>query len=269
MLSSEEIAMIALYHNAASTCSQKVRLVLAEKGLEYESHEVDLMGGAQHDPEYVKLNPNNVVPTIVDDGHVFIESTLINEYLEDAYAEVPMSPSDPAGRHAMRLWTRHFDELQASVGVLTYAIGTRSMLLQRDPKDVEANLAQIPDATRRAQRRSVIEHGVEAPEFAGALGNFLRVLDQMQSELGDRDWLAGSLFSLADAAALPAVMRFDHLAMTQALDARPKVADWYARVRARPSFERAVTAVLPQFVIDMFRKNGEAVWKDVEPLTRG
>lgn len=259
--------MIALYHNAASTCSQKVRLVLAEKGLDYESHEIDLMGGAQHDPEYVKLNPNHVVPTIVDDDRVFIESTLINEYLEDAYPEVPMRPSDPAGRHAMRLWTKRFDELQPSVGVLTYAIGTRPMVLQQNPEDMEANLAQMPDASRRAQRRRVIEHGVQAPEFADAVGTFLRVLDQMQSELRDQEWIAGSLFSLADAAALPAVMRFDHLAMTPALDARPQVADWYARVRARASFERAVSAVLPQFVIDMFRKNGQAVWKDVEPLT--
>ena len=67
--------MIALYHNAASTCSQKVRLALAEKQLEYESRDVDLIGGAQHDPEYVKLNPYHVVPTLVHDGGVFIEST--------------------------------------------------------------------------------------------------------------------------------------------------------------------------------------------------
>ena len=65
--------MLALYHNAASTCSQKVRLVLAEKGLEFESREIDLIGGGQHDPEYVKLNPNHVVPTLIHDDAVLIE----------------------------------------------------------------------------------------------------------------------------------------------------------------------------------------------------
>ena len=74
--------MLDLYHNGASTCSQKVRMVLAEKALDYTSHVIDLIKGEQHDPGYVKLNPNHVVPTLVHDGAVIIESTLINEYLD-------------------------------------------------------------------------------------------------------------------------------------------------------------------------------------------
>ena len=66
--------MLELYHFALSTCSQKVRLVLAEKNLEFVSHEVDLISGAQHDPDYVRLNPKHVVPTLVHDGGVLIES---------------------------------------------------------------------------------------------------------------------------------------------------------------------------------------------------
>lgn len=260
--------MIALYHNAASTCSQKVRLVLAEKGLEYRSHDIDLIGGGQHDPEYVVLNPNHVVPTIVHGGGVFIESTVINEYLDDAFPEQPMRPADAAGRHAMRLWTKRIDELHPSAGVLTYAIGTRPMLLQRSHEDLEAHLEQIPDPKRRDQRRSVIEHGVKAPEFDDALRAFVRTLDQMEADLSERTWLAGESFSLADAATLPYVMRLDHLAMTPLLAERSRVADWYARVQARPSFEVAVSSVLPLPIIEMFRKNGAAVWSDVEARTR-
>ncbi len=62
--------MLKLYHNAISTCSQKVRLVIAHKGLEFDSQDVDLFGGGQHEPEYVKLNPNHVVPTLVHHGEV-------------------------------------------------------------------------------------------------------------------------------------------------------------------------------------------------------
>jgi len=90
------LSMLSLYHNAASTCSQKVRLVLAGKGLEFESHEIDLIAGEQHDPDYVKLNANHVVPTLVHNGSVLIESSLINEYLEDAFPEVSMLSADPA-----------------------------------------------------------------------------------------------------------------------------------------------------------------------------
>lgn len=260
--------MLALYHNAASTCSQKVRLVLAEKGLDYESRDVDLIGGGQHDPDYVKLNPNHVVPTLVHEGGVFIESTLINEYLDDVFPEPPLRPADAAGRHAMRLWTKRIDELHPSAGVITYAIGTRPMIQQRSPEEIEAQLEQIPDPGRRAQRRSVIEHGVKAPEFGDAMRAFVRTIDHMQADLSEREWLAGEHFTLADVAALPYVLRLDHLAMTPLLDARSHVADWYARARARPSFDAAVSSVLPEFIIEMFRSNGAAVWSDVEPVAR-
>ena len=245
--------MVALYHNAASTCSQKVRIALAEKGLDYESRDVDLIGGGQHDPEYVKLNPGHVVPTLVHDGGVYTESTLINEYLDDAFPESPLRPADAAGLHAMRLWTKRIDELHPSAGI--------------SAEEIEAMLAEIPDSTRRAQRRSVIEHGVRSPEVKGAIAAFEGVLDVMQADLASRTWLAGDAFSQADAAALPYVLRLDHLAMTPLVEARPRVADWYARVQARKSFAVAITSMLPAFIIDVFRSNGAAVWDDVRGLS--
>jgi glutathione S-transferase len=263
--------MLALYHNAASTCSQKVRLVLAEKGIPYESHDIDLIGGGQHDAAYVKLNPNHVVPTIVHDGSVFIESTLINEYLDDAFPDPPMRPADAAGRHAMRSWTKRIDDkVHPAAGVITFGIGARPILLQRTPEQIDAQLEQIPDPVARARRRSVVENGVKAPEVAGAVAAFVSLCDDMEAHLGGAPWLAGEAPSLADAAALPYVMRLDHLAMDALLspEARPALADWYDRVRARPSFKTAVADVLPEPVVQMFRSAGEAVWADVEPLTR-
>jgi glutathione S-transferase len=263
--------MLELHHNAFSSCSQKVRLVLAEKGLEFESRVVDLLGGGQHDPDYVKLNPNHVVPTLVHDGAVLIESSLINEYLEDAFPEVPLRPSDPQVGHAARLWVKQIDEkVHPAAGVLTYAIGPRPMVLQQPEEVREKAIEAIPDPARRAARRSVIEHGVAAPEFAGALARFIDLLDAMEEQLPPGGWLSGDRFGLADAAALPYVLRLHHLAMTPLLEkgVRPSVADWLARVQARESFETAVSAWLPAPLIEVFRKNGEAVWPEVEPLTR-
>src|SRR4029453_6650243 len=81
------ITVIELYHTNMSVCSQKVRFALAEKKLRWEDHHVNLQAGEQLRPEYLKLNPNAVVPTLVDNGTVIIESTVINEYLDDAYLE--------------------------------------------------------------------------------------------------------------------------------------------------------------------------------------
>ena len=102
--------MIALYHFGFSTCSQKVRLVLAEKGLEFESREVNLIAGEQHAPEYVELNPHHVVPTLVHDGEVLIESSLIIGYLDDAFPEPPLRPREALGRYRVASWLKSFDE---------------------------------------------------------------------------------------------------------------------------------------------------------------
>jgi glutathione S-transferase len=263
--------MIELYHFGFSTCSQKVRLVLAEKGLEFESHEVNLMAGEQNDPAYVELNPNHVVPTLVHDGEVLIESSLIIKYLDDAFPEPPMRPQNALGRYAVDRWLMHADEaLHPAAPTVTFAIGPRKLIIQQPAAVREANIAGIQDPIQRATRRSVIEHGVAAPEFAGALGVFLDTLDRMEAELTNHRWLSGARFGLADATLLPYVLRLEHLAMDRLLErsARPGVADWLARVKALPSYASAVEAWVIPAAVEMMRGNGKEVWPEVAPLTK-
>lgn len=259
--------MLELYHNPFSTCSQKVRLVLAEKGIDFVSREIDLFAGEQHAPEYVKLNPNHVVPTLVHDGAVLIESTLINEYLDEAFPDHPMRPADPRGRHAVRLWTKLLDEkVHPATAVVTFALGPRTLLLQQPPEVREANIAAIPDAKGRAERRSVVEHGVQAPEFLGAFEQMMALLDRIEASVKPGGWLSGETFGLADAAVLPYVLRLDHLAMRPPLSpaVRPALAAWYERARSRPSFETAVARWIPEVALEILRTNGEALWPEIE-----
>jgi len=262
--------MIELYHFGLSTCSQKVRLVLAEKKIEFSSHEVNLLAGGQHDPAYVKLNPRHVVPTLVHDGRVLVESSLIIAYLDDAFPEPPLRPADAMGRYAVARWIKRVDdELHPAAPIVTFAIGPRNVLLQQ-PKEVrEANLEAIPDPVARATRRSVIEHGVAAPEFAGALRIFLDTLDAMEAELTGQRWISGARYGLADATLLPYVLRLEHLAMDPLIErsARPRVADWLGRVKALPSYATAVEAWAVPAAVEMMRSNGKAAWAAVEPLT--
>ena len=260
--------MMELYHNALSTCSQKVRLVLAAKGLDFVSREIDLLGGGQHDPEYVKLNPNHVVPTLVDDGEVLTESTLINEYLDEAYPEPPMLPPGAAARHSARMWTQKLDHsVHAATGVVTYAIGPRAALLSQPEEVREANINSVPDPSWRAARRSVIENGVEAPEFAGALRTMVGLLQEMEVALQQVAWLSGEGFGLADAALLPYALRLDQLAMTPVIESRPNLAGWFERAQALPAYRVAVADWQPAPIVELFRSRGEEVWAQVEPLT--
>ncbi len=96
--------MLKLYHGATSTCSKRVRICLAEKGLDWESVHIDLSRRENLDPEYLRLNPNGVVPTLIHDGRVLYESNFIIEYLDEEFPDVPLRPKDPYERARMRIW---------------------------------------------------------------------------------------------------------------------------------------------------------------------
>lgn len=90
--------MLELYHDWWSFCSIKARLCLAEKGLAWQSRVIDLMKLEHTKPEYLRLNSNGVVPTLVHDGVPIHESTLINEYLDEVFPDIPLMPKDPVDR---------------------------------------------------------------------------------------------------------------------------------------------------------------------------
>ena len=127
-----------LYHNPISTCSQKVRLVLCEKGIEVEDALLDLQRGDQFDPAYLRLNPNGVVPTLEHAGGVITESTLINEYLDDAFPEPSLRPPEATGRHSMRLMTKRVDDALCPLRLITrfirvlYAQHKSAVVIQRE-----------------------------------------------------------------------------------------------------------------------------------------
>src|SRR6266508_3290839 len=105
-----ETKMLYLYHGTTSVCAIKARLALHEKGLEWDGEILDLHRGDQHRPEYLQLNPNGVVPTLVHAGRVIIESTLIIESLDESFPDQPLMPSDPFQRAKVRLWMKKIDD---------------------------------------------------------------------------------------------------------------------------------------------------------------
>ena len=113
--------MLELYHSVNSVCAQKVRIALAEKGLEYREHLMTLRGD-QFDAAYMKLNPNAVVPTLIHDGRPVIESSVILYYLDEAFPKPSLMPADPHQRAAVRLYNKLIDEyVHNSCTILTFA----------------------------------------------------------------------------------------------------------------------------------------------------
>ena len=253
-----------LYHNPMSTCSQKVRLVLAEKKLEFESVILDLQSGAQFESGYLKLNPQAVVPTLVHHDQAITESTLINEYLEDCYPKPSLLPKTAVERYQLRAFCKQLDDrLHPACGVITYAIGARPGLLTKPKAELAALIAQIPDEARRRHRAMVIQDGVHAPIFATALAQYLQILNFAEAQLALTPFLAGTQLSLADYALTPYVLRLEHLAMDTVMDRYPALVAWYRAIQQRDSYHVAIDNWLPKAAVAGFKAAGEAVVAEI------
>jgi glutathione S-transferase len=235
--------MLALYHFDRSTAAQKVRLSLAEKGLTWESRYVDpsLSKREQHDPEYLKLNPRGVVPTLIHDGMVIRESQVILEYLEDAFPSPSLRPASPYGRAEMRLWTKLVDEsVHVDSRTIGQCVAMRFVTLEADPATLKAHYEAMPEETRRDNDKINNEAGLASPLLPGALRRFKKMFGDIERALANTRWLAGDSYSLADISLVVYANRLETFQLSALLDHLPRLKDWLARIKQRPSFAEAV-----------------------------
>ncbi|PCJ39804.1 MAG: hypothetical protein COA71_13025 [SAR86 cluster bacterium] len=251
--------MLTLYHQETSVCSSKVRFVLAEKKLDYKSRILDLGKGEQHDPEYLRMHPKGLVPTLVHDDKTIIESNVICEYLEDVFEENSLKPQDPFGKARMRMWTRQLDEdVHTMTSIISTAIAFRHLHLQAPPEVVEANFLKIKDRTRRNRSRDIIMNGLEADAVIDSTLRFAKLLSDMQATLGNSTWLAGETFSLADIALAPYITRLDHLQLQFMWEDYPSVNDWYKRIVKREAYVTShSTWFETDFIVKLMKEKGQ------------
>jgi glutathione S-transferase len=258
---------LALYHNDMSSCAQKVRIVLAEKGLEWENRHLDLRAGEHQKDWYIKLNPRAVVPTLIDGDTVVPESNVINEYLDERFPTPPLKPADPFGRAKMRLWTKQLDEgvHDAGIAILSFGVAFRHQYISKGEAG-KAMLESIPDPAKRERRRDVIEKGLDSYHFKVAIDRLLTLYRDMDDALAQHAWLAGDAYSIADAAFTPYIVRLEHLDVMGLLEPTPRTADWYRRIKARPSFAAGITQWENPGYLNLMKKRGREDWPKIKQI---
>lgn len=235
-----------LYHTRHSTCSQKVRLTLAEKGLpergtDWVEHEVDL-GKFEHlTPEYLALNPNGVVPTFLHDGEIILESSAIVEYLDDIIPEQPLSPPDALGKAHMRAWLRYIEEVPTvAVRVPSFAnlfAPMRFAKLQDEQFLTHADRLPL----RKEFYQRMTKDGFSEKDVGNACEQIHQTCERMQQAIEETGgpWLMGEQFTLVDILVTPAIDRMDDLGYAGLWADLPRVGEWFERLRARPSYAAA------------------------------
>ncbi len=198
--------MMKLYDFPQSPNCQKVKLVLAEKDLSYETVFVDLRKNAQRSQDFLRLNPHGKVPVLLDEEEVIYDSTIINEYLDDEYPHPPLMPAESDGRARARL----FVDLADTSFTPQSSVLAAELMKPADQIDQE-----------RIQRCQAALVGV---------------LEFLNRRLEGKDYLVQE-FSLADMAFVPRLLALVRLGV-EVPDTLENVAAWIVRLKQRPSVQK-------------------------------
>jgi glutathione S-transferase len=201
--------MLKIWGRANSSNVKKVTWLCEEIGLAYERIDAGMAFGVVNTPEYRKLNPNGLVPTIDDEGFILWESNAIVRYLAARHAAGTLWPADPKIRADADRWMDWCATTLGSAFVPVF------MNLVRTPPE-KRNLQAVEDGSNKT----------------------VEVLARLDSALAGRDFVAGDRFSMGDIAFGPVVYLVNNV-----LPGRPKLANydaWYARISARPAFRKVV-----------------------------
>jgi glutathione S-transferase len=235
--------MLMLYSYFNSICTQKVFITLAEKGIGYETQNVDLFKNEQFKPDYLKINPKGVVPALDHDGRIIIESTLICEYLDDSFPAPRLMPTDPYLRARLRLWSKAVDEtLFEATRELSFSAMFRERMRSMTEEQREQRYQNVGDPIKRDRLMSTYAEGVESPYVFQGIGAFEIAFDKMEKDLqAGGPWLVGREMTLADINMMPFVARLAYLDLLDVwLAERQASQDWWRRAQALPSFAASI-----------------------------
>jgi glutathione S-transferase len=200
---------ITLYHDVPSTNCDRVKIVLAEKGLAWEGIWVKLGKLEQKSPEHLKRNPYGKIPVIDDDGKLLFESCIINEYLDEKYPNPPLQPKDPYLRSRGRILVDYFlNYLHEAYWAL------RGEMIKKNEADRDPKI--IAETRKEVTAR----------------------LQYLEEALGDKPFFLGD-YSLTDIAMLPRFPRLEKYGVLPS-PSLPNLTAWFDRMKQRP----AVQAIL-------------------------
>jgi glutathione S-transferase len=231
--------MLRLYHDHNAVCCQKAELTLFEKGVEYEEQIISLFRSEQYSPEYLEINPRGIVPALSHEGQTIIESTLICEYINEAFPGPALMPTTPLEKARVRLWTKLVDdEIHEAGSTLSFCAMFRDRMLNMAQEEQEKRFKNVGNPIREDMYRSAVELGIESPVAFRSIASYEMMTRDLEERLSHGgDWISTEGFSLAEIGLTPYFARIEYLDLHDIwLSDRPLTAKWWARVKSRESF---------------------------------
>lgn len=234
--------MLKLYHAEPAANSLKTLISLKEKGLEFQSNYVNLHKFEQHESWFVAINPEGQVPVLDHDGTIITHTTVIGEYLEDAFPQAPaLRPADPVGKARMRYWNKFCDEhVMNSVSMHGWHRMVGIIARSVESGEFEKLLARIPLHEQREKWRTA-RSGFSESDLANATRKIEVAVDKVEAQLAKTPWLAGEMYTLADINFFSMCgMAVQRLFPEMQVEKRaPRLVQWVERMNARPGVRAA------------------------------
>ena len=265
-------SQLTVYEHKESVCCHKVAITIAEKQIDATIINVSLERQEQRQPWYLAINPLGMVPALVHNGRVVVHSTIMTEYLDDAFPERPLMPADPYWRARRRHWARRIDDglHVPHIAAISFivAFGRQFRARMDTPEKLAAYFDNITDPRYRETIRSWYESDLSSDVLRQSLLAYHEFLHEMEAALRQTAWLAGETYSLADIDVIPYLWRLSNLQLDFLWDGLPRVTDWFGRVTARPAFRQAIIEpALPDWIGGM-RASGLEAKSRIEAIAR-
>lgn len=232
---------LVLYDGAGVPSPRRVKICLLEKGLPFRIRWMNLGLMDQKAPDYLKLNPTGMVPTLVHDGKAIYESNVINEYIDATFPNPPLVPKDAYGQARMRMWFAFENDFAKPFRDAVYETMGKQRL-QGTGITPEKLREEISKRTRNEAYIRFATKVLTTPKDEALIGERQLVLMEkmalMEDQLADgRPWLCGDEFTLADIALAPRVDMFPVVGVPDLYARFPHIGRFMARMKARPSWE--------------------------------
>ena len=251
----KDLKGLHVWHGDLSTCSQRVRITIAEKGLDWESHPIDIPTMEHATPAYQAINPKGLVPAFVDDGTLLIESCDIIQYIDDKFPAPPLMPTDAAGKAKLKQWLNEADTAQTDVKILSHEFLFRDRR-HMSPEELEKFCANHQNADLVAFMREYQSADIfEKSKLDGAVDRTDAGFHKLDGAVAAQDWILGDALTLADIAWMPNVHRM--ALMDWPFERYPNLVGWFERVKARPCYQSGLVDWEPERARRAFRAYSE------------
>ena len=245
---------IHLLHFSGSTCSKKIRILLDYKHIDWVSHPINLVKRENNSDWFMGINPRGLVPVLVHDGQVHIESNDILDYLEQLYPEPPLMPAQQSAELAALLQAE--DDLHVDLRNLTMRFTAPAKLMQRSEEQLQqyqssgtGTVGGEPDSHKAEEleywRNFAANQGIADSQVIESVSKFKQELDKLERRLQANSFLLGDTVSLADISWFVTINRV-LLASYPLQRLHPRLWAWRQRLLQIPAFAHEAEAPLLQ-----------------------